>query len=338
MGEVEGHIPDGVIDLHVHYYTKDYLAAVEEAPSIQVYRRPADGRFVATWRGGVALTVPQPHPGISERLEMMDEIGISTQVLSVPSPSVYFLGDEMADSLSRHVNEEFAEICREHPGRFRALATVTMQNPDLALSGLSFALDELRMDGIMILTNIDGVPLDDPRLEQFWEEANRRSLLVYVHPTVPEAGHMSDYALAIAVGFLADTNLAIARLTYSGVFERFPRIRWIFSHLGGTLPFMLPRLDNYHRQFPECREKAPRLPSDYIRGLLFDTASSHRPAVRCATETLGVDRLVFGSDYPHVPGGVGPYLAALDATGAFGFELEELVRGRAQKLLDSQAS
>lgn len=337
MAESEHPRPEDVIDLHVHYYTDGYLAAVEEAPAVQVYRRPEDGRFVALWRGGVSLTVPQPHPGISERLEMMDQSGLSMQVLSIPSPSVYFIEGERADRLSRRVNEEFAEICREHPSRFRALATVAMQKPDLALSGLSYALDELGMAGIMILTNIDGVPLDDPGLEEFWEEADHRSLLIYVHPTVPEADHMSDYALAIGVGFLADTNLALARLTYSGVFERFPRIRWIFSHLGGTLPFMLPRLDNYHRQFPECREKAPRPPSEYIKGLLFDTASSHRPAVRCAAETLGVDRLVFGSDYPHVPGGVTPFLEALDATGAAGSELEDLVRGRALALLDGRA-
>ncbi len=327
----------GVIDLHVHYYTDAYLRAVEDAPSIRAYRRPEDGRFVAMWRGGVALTVPQPHPGIDQRLEMMDQAGIEIQVLSVPSPSVYFLDAVGSERLAHQVNEEFAEICRDYPGRFRGLASLPMHSVDLALDVLAHALDQLKLDGIMILTNIDGVPLDDLRFERFWEEAHERSLLVYVHPTVPEAQHMSDYALAIGVGFLGDTNLAIARLTYSGIFERYPRIRWIFSHLGGTLPFMLPRLDNYHRQFPECREKAPRLPSEYIRGLVFDTASSHRPAIRCAVDTLGVDRLVFGSDYPHVPGGVDPFLSALDATGATGLDLEKIVKVRAQALLDGRA-
>lgn len=328
---------NGVIDLHVHYYTDHYLQAVEEASSTRVYRRPEDGRFVALWRSGVALTVPQPHPGLAERLEMMDKTGIITQVLSVPSPSVYFLDKSPADHLARHVNEEFATICREHPEKFRALASVAMQDIELALGNLSHALDELEMDGVMLLTNIDGVPLDDGRFEPFWEAANERDLLVYVHPTVPDADHLSDYALAIGVGFLGDTNLALARLSYSGVFERHPRIRWIFSHLGGTLPFMLPRLDSYYRQFPECRERAPRPPSEYIKGLLFDTATSHRPAVRCAVDTLGLERLVFGSDYPHVPGGVEPFLSALEATGAKGEELVELTRGRASALLQGRA-
>ena len=328
---------NGVIDLHVHYYSDGYLRAVEEAESTKVYRRPEDGRYVALWRSGVALTVPQPHPGIAERLEMMEKSGIATQVLSVPSPSVYFLDKVAADRLARQVNEEFASICRQHPEKFRALAALTMQDTDLALGNLSHALDELGMDGVMLLTNIDGVPLDDARFEPFWEAANDRDLLIYVHPTVPDADHLSDYALAIGVGFLGDTNLVLARLAYSGVFERHPRIRWIFSHLGGTIPFMLPRLDNYYRQFPECRERAPRLPSEYIKGLLFDTATSHRPAVRCAVDTLGLGRLVFGSDYPHVPGGVEPFLHALDATGASAEEMVELTRGRASALLEGRA-
>lgn len=326
-----------VIDLHVHYYTDHYLRAVEEAPSTEVYRRPEDGRYVAIWRGGVALTVPQPHPGVAQRLEMMDEAGIATQVLSVASPSVFFLDSGAADRLASSVNEELAEICRQHPQRFRSLASVVMQDLDFALGGLPHAIDELGMDGVMLLTNVDGVPLDDPRFEPFWEAANDRSLLVYVHPTVPAAEHLSDFALAIGVGFFADTNLAIARLTYSGVFERFPGIRWVFSHLGGTLPFMLPRLDNYHRQFPECRERAPRPPSEYIRGLLFDTATSHRPAIRCAVDTLGLNRLVFGSDYPHVPGGVQPFLQSLEATDASDEELDQVVAGRAALLLEGKA-
>jgi aminocarboxymuconate-semialdehyde decarboxylase len=327
----------GIIDLHVHYYTNSYLAAVENAPTTTVYRRQTDGRYVCSWRGGVALTVPQPHPGVAERLEMMDQTGISIQVLSLPSPSTYFLPPDAAEDLSRRVNEDFAEICRDHPGRFKALAALPLHDTGRALAVLEEALDDLGMSGVMILTNVVGAPLDDPGLDAFWEEADERRLLVYVHPTVPEASHLDEYALAIGVGFLQDSTLTLARLTYAGIFERYPQIRWVFSHLGGTVPFMLPRLDNYHRQFPECREKAPRPPSEYIRSLTFDTATTHRPAIRCAVETIGLDRLVFGSDYPHIPGGVQPFVAALDETGATGEAMDALVAGRAMRLLVGEA-
>ena len=322
-----------IIDLHVHYYTDGYLAALEGADTIRITRREHDSRFVCTWREGIALTVPQPHPGAAQRLEMMDQLGIATQVLSIPSPSVYFLEPRQAETLARSVNSELAEICRRHPGRFRALAAVAMEDTDLALGGIDFALDELNMDGVMILTNVNGAPLDDRRFEPIWEYAHERRLLLYTHPTVPEAEHYEDYGLAIGVGFFADTNLLLARLAYSGVFERYPGIRWVFSHLGGTMPFMLPRLDGYHRQFPEFRVKAPRNPSEYIKEQIFDTATTHRPAIRCAVETLGLDRLVFGSDYPHIPSGSGPFIEALDATGADAVAMGELLTGRAATLL-----
>lgn len=322
-----------VIDLHVHYYTRAYLDAVQQGPDIDAYRRD-DGRLVARWNGGVALTVPEPHPGVSERLELMDSLGVDLQVLSVPSPNVYFLDGSGAERLAGAVNEELSGIVRAHPARFRALAMVPMQDPGLAQRTTLHAIDQLGMAGVMLLTNINGVPLDDTRYEPYWEMADSRGLLVYVHPTVPAAGHsMSDHALAIAVGFFADTNLALSRLAYSGVFERYPRIRWVFSHLGGTLPYMLPRLDSYWRQFPAASARSPRPPSEYIKALVFDTASTHRPAIRCFCDTIGADRLVFGSDYPHVPGGAGPYLDVLDEVGATGNDFDDLVGGRASRLL-----
>jgi aminocarboxymuconate-semialdehyde decarboxylase len=326
-----------VIDLHVHYYTDRYLAAVEAAPTTTVYRR-GDGRYVARWQGGVALTVPQPHPGVPQRLEMMDELGITKQVLSVPSPNAYFLPAPEGRALGDDVNEEIASVVRDHPDRFDALGMLPMQDVDLAVGACDHALDELGMKGVMLLTNVNGTYLDDPAFEPFWQYANERSLLVYLHPTVPEpATSLEPHALGIAMGFFADTNLSVARLAYSGVFARYPAIRWVISHLGGTLPMMLPRLDSYWRQFPEANERCPESPSSYIRGLLFDTASSHRPALTCACDTLGKDRLVFGSDYPHVPGGTAPYLEALDVLDLSGTEREALVRGRAEALLAGKA-
>ena len=265
-----------VIDLHVHYYTDQYIDAVKASERIDTYRR-ADGRLVARWRGGVALTVVDPHPGPAQRIEMMDELGIEMQVLSVPSPNAYFLEPTQADRLSRDTNEAFAEIVRAHPTRFSSLAMAPLQDTDRALKVLDHAIDELGMAGIHILSNIDGLPLDDPKLDPFWESANDRGLLVYVHPTVPDAPHHDTYSLSIAVGFFSETPLA--------------------------------------------------------QELVFDTASKSRAALGCAAEALGTDRLVFGTDYPHIPGGSGPYLEALEVLDLDPDELTELLGGRARHLL-----
>ncbi|MDH5522177.1 MAG: amidohydrolase [Acidimicrobiia bacterium] len=324
-----------VVDLHVHYYTDDYVEAVRNSNRIGTYRR-GDGRLVATWRSGVALTVVDPHPGPAQRLEMMDEVGIDMQVLSIPSPNAYFLDPEEADPFSRRINTEFAEIVRAHPDRFGALAMAPLQDPVRAMGVVDHAVDDLGMYGVHILSNIDGIPLDDPALDPFWEAADDRSLLVYVHPTVPDAPHLDRQALSIAVGFFNETPLTVARLAYSGHFERWPNIRWVFSHLGGTLPMLLARLDSYWRQFEDCRENAPKPPSAYARDLVFDTASKSEPSLCCAAEVLGTDRLVFGTDYPHVPGGSEPYLEALSCLGISGSDMADLLGGRARRLLDGQ--
>lgn len=324
-----------VVDLHVHYYTDDYVSAILSADTIKTYRR-GDGRLVAKWISGVALTVVDPHPGPAERVEMMDELGIETQVLSVPSPNAYFLAPEPAEQLARNVNHQFAEISRGHPGRFESLAMLPLHDVDRSLGVLEYSLHELGQKGAMILSNVNGTPLDDPGFEPFWEAANDMDLLVYVHPTVPDAPHHDENALAIAVGFFSETTLLVARLAYSGVFERYPRIRWVFSHLGGTLPLVLTRLDSYWRQFEDCRERAPKPPTVYARNLVFDTASKHGPAVQCAIDTLGMDRLVFGSDYPHVPGGTGPYLEALQPFVASSAQRSDVLAGRARRLLSGE--
>lgn len=325
---------DRVVDLHTHFYTDGYLKAVEAAPSTDVYRREADGRFVCRWQRGVALTVPQPHPGVSQRLEMMDELGITMQVLSVPSPNAYFLPGTEGRALADTVNEEFAEITRENPDRFDWLAMAPLQDVEQAISATEYAVDQLGAKGLHLLSNVNGVYLDDPVFEPYWQFADSRGLLVYLHPTVPEPTDAYEpHALGIAMGFFSDTNLSVARMAYSGVFARYPSIRWVISHLGGTLPFMLPRLDSYWKQFPAANERCPEPPTSYIKSLVFDTASSHRPAITCACATFGQDRLVYGSDYPHVPGGSGPYLTALDVLDLTPEQRTAVLHERADTLL-----
>lgn len=323
-----------IVDMHAHYYLPEYVEAVRSSDAFEVYIRE-DGRIVVLWKGGVTLTVPQPHPGPAERIEMMDRLGVGMQVLSVPSPSVYFTEGGEALRIARAVNDGLAGVVRSRPDRFRALAALPLKDLDSSLAELDRAVGELGMAGAMILTNIDGELLDSPRLEPFWERADELGALVYVHPTRPAASKgMEDYSLAIALGFLQETNLAAARLLFGGVFERRPRIRWVFSHLGGMLPFMAPRLDIFARQFPQCREHISKPPTEYLSGLMYDTVSTHLPALRCTADTMGAGRMVFGSDYPHIPAGCGPFIQAVRGLGLPDEQQADVLGGRALRLLE----
>jgi aminocarboxymuconate-semialdehyde decarboxylase len=323
-----------IIDMHVHYYLPEFVEAVRSSGAFDVYIRD-DGRIVVKWRGGVTLTVPQPHPDVEVRLAMMDELGIDMQVLSVPSPSAYFEEGDAAIRVAQIVNDGFAGIVRDHPDRFRALAALPLKSVDDSIAELERCMGDLGMPGAMILTNIDGELLDSARLESFWERASELNALMYVHPTLPASTEgLQDYSLAIALGFFQETNLALSRLVFSGVFERHKGIRWVFSHAGGTMPFMFPRLDNYYHQFPQCREHIVKPPTEYLAGLMYDTATTHVPALRCAIETYGVERLIYGSDYPHIPGGSGPYIQAVEDLELPEDQRAEVFGFRAQRVLE----
>jgi aminocarboxymuconate-semialdehyde decarboxylase len=217
-------------------------------------------------------------------------------------------------------------------------ASLPLPDIDEALTELDRSLAFPGVVGIVLCSNIDGVTLDDPRLGPLYEELSRRGTTVFVHGNVPcSTEGLQEYAMALAMGFMADPLFAIGRLVYSGTADRYPGINWIFSHLGGTLPFVLPRYDNYYKQFPECRENIDRPPSEIISELYFDTCTMHAPALRCSLETLGAERLVFGSDYPHVPGGIDRFVTILNSVGLSEQELSMIGSTTASRLLTIEA-
>jgi aminocarboxymuconate-semialdehyde decarboxylase len=176
--------------------------------------------------------------------------------------------------------------------------------------------------------------LDSPQFDPMWQLFSDQGTLVFVHPTT--ACHRDDlreYALSMAVDNLAQTTLAISRLVYSGVLVRFPGIRWLFAHLGGVLPFLIHRLDNYHQQFSDNRRQSSALPSEILKGVYFDTVSTHPPAIRCAFETFPVSQFVFGTDFPHVPGGMERFTQALRDSGLGPEELAQVEWKTAARLL-----
>lgn len=323
-----------LIDVHAHDYPDVYRNAVRDPRSgLEHYVRD-DGRIVVLQDRAVALAMPDPLPTLEQRLALMDGAGVITQALSIPAPNVYRLPLDMRVEVCRETNAALAATSAAAPGRFRVLASLPLPDVDAALAELEVAFADPETAGVALCTTIDRRTLDDSAFEPLWAELGRREATVFVHPTTAccTAG-ITDYALALGIDFLAETTLAVARLVYSGLFERHPGIRWIFAHLGGSVPFLLHRFDNYFRQFPECREKIDRPPSEILRSVYFDTVTTHPPALRCALETFGAGQLVFGTDYPHVPGGLDVFVRTLEAGGLGGGDLELVANRTAAQLL-----
>jgi predicted TIM-barrel fold metal-dependent hydrolase len=322
----------GLIDVHAHHYPDTYLEACRRRDSgLEHYLRD-DGRLVVTQDGAVALAVPQPLPDMSQRLSAMDAAGVQTQVLSVSAPNVFRLPPSVRLSLTRQLNDEMAELVAASKGRLQLFASLPLPDVDAALEELD------RMDGaaagFILCTTVDRHTLDDEKFAPLLEEFSRRQSVVFVHPTTGCCTDgVRDYALSLALDFLAETTNAIGRLVYSGTIERHPGMRWVFTHLGGTLPFVVHRLDNYATQFPENRAHITAKPTEILRRLYFDTVTTHPPALRCALDTFCSDQLLFGTDYPHVPGGLEVLVATLESAGLGPEELRAVGSANAARLL-----
>ena len=325
----------GLIDMHSHHYPDSYLDACRRPDSGFDHYYRDDGRLVVLQDGGVALAVPQPLPPLEHRIDLMDQAGVDVQVLSVSAPNVFRFSEDIRIPLTRDLNDEYSDLAAGSDGRLRIFISLPLPGIDAALEELDRALALPYAVGVVVCSNIDRINLDDERFSPIWEELSRRRATVFCHPTVACCTDgLREYAMSLAMGFMADTMFAVGRLAYAGTFDRFPGIRWIFTHLGGTIPFVLPRYDNYYKQFPECRENLERPPSEVIGEQYFDTVTMHAPALRCALDTFGPEQLVFGSDYPHVPGGIDRFVTVLNSVGLSADQLELIGRGNATKLID----
>jgi aminocarboxymuconate-semialdehyde decarboxylase len=229
----------------------------------------------------------------------MDAVGVDVQVLSLPAPNVYFLEGQAALDLAIGANDFLAGLAQEYPNRFLALANVPLTaDIDSALKELERAVDQLGMVGVLVGSNIGGLPLDHPGFDPLYEELNRRSLPMFIHPMLPpQTDMLGQYALGTLVGFMNDMTLAVSRLLFSNFFGRFLSVSVVAAHLGGALPFLAGRLDAGYAAYPEC-QGINRAPSEFMEHMYFDTVALHEPAMRCAIDTIGNDRLLFGSDYP----------------------------------------
>lgn len=301
-----------IIDVHAHHYPQSYIDACRDVTNgLDSYVRD-DGRLVVLQDQAVALAIPNPQPSLEARLQAMDECGITTQILSLSAPSVYRFPLDVRTSVAAAVNDEFSQISARSGGRIHFLATLPLPDVELALKELERVDTLPGAVGVFLTSTIDRRTLDEALFAPLFEELARRKTTVLVHPTTACCTEgIRDYALALGIDFLSETTLCIARLVYSGTLTQYEGINWIFSHLGGTLPFVLHRLDNYAKQFPECREHLTGRPSDLLRSVYFDTVSTNIPALRCAFDTFAASQFVFGSDYPHVPGGLSGFVKAL---------------------------
>lgn len=271
------------IDLH-HHILPDFF-----------WRETNDGAHPV---GGIA---PLPWDQTSA-LAFMDDAAIDVAVTSISTPGVHVGNDARARSLARRCNELAASMIQKRPDRFGGFAALPLPDVDGALEELAYAFDVLKLDGVVLFSNSNGVYLGDKRFEPVFEELERRSAVVFVHPTAsPDpAAHQLGLPDSL-IDFTADTTRAIAQMLYSNRFARTPSVKYIFSHAGGMVPYLAGRfaIIDEMNVIPGSESRATAAAT--LRNLHYDTALSFNPPVlNMLRDEVGLPQVVFGTDYPYL--------------------------------------
>jgi len=281
------------LDVHHHILPPEYVSALREL--------------------GVCGATGMPFPKWTPKgtLRFMDRHGIATAIASVSTPGVYFKDHAFSRDLARRCNEFSARLVGDYPTRFGALASLPLPDVDGALEELAYALDVLGLDGVILLTNAQGQYLGVPELESLFAELNRRQAVVFIHPTDPPWGSVEglDFPNALLESPF-ETTRAVANLLYNGVLTRFPDIRFILSHAGGTIPFLAWKLGLAHQSRATglrrikvaydlaVKKRDPDEGIQILKRLYYDTAiASTRYTFRSLLEFVDPTHILFGTDY-----------------------------------------
>ncbi len=322
-----------IIDVHNHFYPPEYLSALGRLGSVITVTHDADGNPLVHYPGDYNVLV-KGHRDIAYRQGVLDAAGVDVQTISLTTPGTHIETPAVAAALATITNDAFARIRDERPTRFAPLATLPLCDPAASLVEFVRAADQLKLPGTMLFSNVNGVGLDDERFWPLYEAANERDAVLMIHPTYPVGVEaMTEYWLMPLNGFIFDTTLAASKLVFSGVVKRYPRIRWVLGHLGGTIPYLAERLDRGYRAFADCRKHIDEPPTAYLkRHFYYDTVNFSQGPLKLALEFAGTEHLLAGSDYPHQIGSIPLMLEALAALPISDDQRDGILGGNAQAL------
>src|ERR1700704_252431 len=256
------------IDVHQHFLPDFFWRETNEGEN------PVGGITPPPWTESTALA-------------FMDDAGIDVAMLWISTPGVHVGDDTRARALARRCNEFAAQLVQSRPDRFGSFAALPLPDVDGALEELRYALDVLKLDGVLLFSNVQGIYLGDPRLEPVFTELARRG--------APRLGLPDS-----VIDFTADTTRAVAEMLYSNLFARASKVKYIFSHAGGTIPYLAGRFGivDEMRVIPGADKR--RTAAETFRGLYWDTALAFGdPVLRMLRSVVGLRQVMCGSDYPY---------------------------------------
>ncbi len=289
-------------------------------------------------RAGGGLSDPSKAVVLSDveaRIKDMDSLGIDITALT-PGPDSNFYKEpgEAGLAIARTINDYVAELVARHPDRLIGLGVLPMQDAARSVAEMERGVRDLDLRGFRLATNINGMELDDPSLEDVYSAAEELDILLFTHPggyTQPQ--RLGEFHLNNVIGNPLDSTLSVTRLVFGGVLERHPRLKVFISHGGGYFPFYFGRFDHSWEARADCRVNIPRPPSEYIKQLYFDTVVFKPEMIAFLISTVGIDKVMMGTDRPYDMGEEDPVGLVQAVPGLSDDDRRAILGGNAAKLL-----
>lgn len=289
---------DVIIDAYAHITPKKYLNAFHE---------------MATAKSAKRLPPSRPLHDLDHRFRIMDKFEGLVQVLTLAEPAIEEITDtEKAVDLAKLANDELADLVFQYPDKFvAAIACLPMNHMDAALGEVDRAVNELRLRGVLVHSNVNGKPLDAPEFLPLYEKMSAYDLPIYIHPQ--RTADFSDYStekeskynIYSVFGWPYETTVAMTRLVFGGILEKYPKLKIVTHHGGGMVPYYEERIIQHHDKYEMGKRRYPykrgltKAPIDYYKMFYNDTAiHGNTPALMCAYAFWGADHMLFGADMP----------------------------------------
>ncbi|MGH6943778.1 MAG: amidohydrolase family protein, partial [Geminicoccaceae bacterium] len=322
------------IDIHAHYYPEPYLRLIAEHGGAFGASCALHGDRPVVEVGGLrAGPLEARFTDLDLRVAEMDRIGVDVHALSLTQPMVYWAGRDLAQRLAAAFNDSLAAANEAHPDRLVGLATLPMQEPELAVAELERVARLPGIRGIYVATRILDRELSHPAFLPVFERIEDLGIPVFLHPlNVIDPHRLRDFFLTNLLGNPFDTAIAAAHLIFGGVLDRFPRLEFCLPHAGGAFPYLIGRLHHGWKVRPECRHLA-KGPMDYLRRFTYDTIAHSDDALAYLIRTVGADRVMLGSDYCFDMGIERPVEAITRQPDLARHDKDRILGGTARRLL-----
>jgi aminocarboxymuconate-semialdehyde decarboxylase len=285
--------------------------------------------------GKVYRTVSDGCWSVPRRIEDMGKQRVAKQALS-PMPELlsYWLPLDDARALIRYLNEQIAEMVAAAPDRFLGLGAVPLQDPEKANDELHYCLEKLKFPGVEIASHVNGTSIGDPRFEPFFAECERLGAAVFVHALRPAGqDRIVGPFIEQAVCFPGDIALGAASMITGGMGSRHPKLKIAFSHGGGALPMLLPRLVHAWKNVPQSKAGLAESPEAIAKRFFYDDLVFDPKAIRFLVETYGASQVMLGTDYPFAMGDFAP-LETLAKAGLDAATVAAITAGNARRFLN----